>query len=198
MFGWNLFRAWYVGQGAFVEKHPEIRAFVRSYFNEAYPAVAVATLCSATERLLRGALKAEGVKGPILRQTLPKLLRFCVSADQKFFNLPGMCCDVRSINRLNAIRIGVEHGDHSLDQEELSHSGWNPSDVDAEYLQVIDRRLVVPHQQFCGIFNKVDPETGRFTKAWESREFGQCPMPGSHDEKGAIIRKTAPTGSSSS
>jgi hypothetical protein len=189
MFGWNLYRNWYCGQGAFVVEHPEVQMFVRSYFREVYPTVAVATLCSATERLLRTALKSEQVSGPTLRKTLPHLLKFCVSADQKYFNILGACCDARSINRINAIRKGAEHGDHTADQNELSRSGRRPDD--AEYLKIIDHRLVVPHQQLCGIFNRVDPETGLFTRDWKPREYEQCEMPGSHDKDGLLPPEAA-------
>src|SRR5579872_4280707 len=89
---WLLFRAWYLGQGAFVKKNPDVRIYVDSYFHEAHPAVAFATLCSALERLLRAALKAEKVTGPILEAPLVPLLQFCVGKGQKFFTLLGMCC----------------------------------------------------------------------------------------------------------
>jgi hypothetical protein len=62
---WLLFRAWFLGQGAFVQENPDVRIYVDSYFHEAYPAVGLATLSSAVERLLRAALKKEGVTGSI-------------------------------------------------------------------------------------------------------------------------------------
>jgi hypothetical protein len=183
-----VFKNWYRGEGAFVAKHPDVQIFIRSYFREVYPTVAVATLCSAVERLLRAAIKAEGLTtDPVLRNTLPHLLRFCISADHKFFNLLGCCCDIRSINRVNAIRKGAEHGDYSADQRELGQSGWHPDEKekDAEYLKIIAHRLLTPHHQLCRIFDQVDPETGLFRKDWQPREFAQCPS-GLHDKDGVI------------
>jgi hypothetical protein len=182
---WLLFRAWYLNHGAFVRKNPDVRIYLDSYFHEAHPAVALATLCSAVERLLRAALKAEQVTGPILEATLQPLLEYCVSKNQKFFNLLGMCCDPRSIWRINAIRIGSEHGEYSRDQKELLRSGWNPNDKDAEYLQIRDQRLLGAHSQLCRIFDRVDPETGLFSREWEPRGYSQCPVPQLHDTAGA-------------
>jgi hypothetical protein len=183
--GWNIYRSWYLGQGAFVQENAEIRRFVVAYVNETDPAVAMGNLFSATERLLRAAMKVEGVQREVLAKTLPQLLRSCVSADQRFFNILGMCCDVRSIFRLNAIRVGIEHGDHERDLRELRQSGWNPPDPDKAYLEIIANRLLGPHQQVCGIFNRVDPETGLFSKQWEPRGFAQCPLP-QHDKDGRL------------
>jgi hypothetical protein len=188
MLDWNLFKNWYRADGAFVAEHPEVQIFVRSYFHEPYATVAVATLCSAVERLLRAALKREGLgKDPIVRKTLPKLLKFCISADRRFFNIHGCCCDVRSINRVNALRIGAEHGDHFHDQKELARSGWRPDEEerDAEYLKIMEHRLLSPHHQLCRIFDQVDPETGLFRRNWEPREFDQCKS-GLHDEHGVV------------
>src|SRR5580692_11105150 len=156
---WLLFRAWYLHQGDFVRNNPDVRIYVDSYFHEAHPAVAMATLCSAVERLLRAALKAEGVTGAVLEATLPSLLEYCVSKNQKFFTLIGMCCDPRSIWTINTMRIGSEHGEYSRDQKELLRSGWNPTDKDAEYLQIRDQRLLTTHSQLCRIFDRVPPDT---------------------------------------
>jgi hypothetical protein len=183
----NVFRNWYRGQGAFVRKHPEIQVFVRSYFREIYPTVAFATLCSAIDRLLRSALVAEGFKAETSGQTLPQLLQFCVSARHRFLNLWGMCCDIRSIYCINSIRIGAEHGDHQRDFAELSQFGWRPADPDEAYEEIITHRLLSPHLQLCDIFNRVDPETGRFFGEWEPRGFAQCvAAAGSHDANGRL------------
>jgi hypothetical protein len=107
-----VYRNWYLGQGAFVQKHPDVQGFVRAYVETEDASAAIGSLFSATERLLRYALQVAGVTGPILNQTLPNKLEYCVSPNQMFFNIIGMCCDVRSIYLINSIRIGAEHGDH--------------------------------------------------------------------------------------
>src|SRR4051812_28160608 len=98
--GMSVYRNWYLGYGAFVRKHSEIRAYVRSYVETQDSSPAIANLFSATEMLLRAALRTEGVKGPILKDTFPNLLGYCVSSKHRFLNLPSMCCDVRAIYRL--------------------------------------------------------------------------------------------------
>lgn len=189
--GKNIYRNWYRGEGAFILKHPEIQEFVKSYFHEQYAMVAFATLCSATERLLRSALMTEGVARESLKnKTLPKLLRDCVSSEHRFFNLVGMCCDIRSIYRINAIRIGAEHGDHRRDQAELSKANWTPPNPDEAYHDVSTHRLISSHGQICNIFDQVDPETGQFLKKWEARGFEQCPHPELHDKHGSPSETT--------
>ena len=184
----NVYRNWYLGNGAFVRKHPELRGYVRSYVETQDSGAAIANLFSATERLLKASMKAHGVKGPILQDTLPNLLTYCVSPKQKFLNLPSMCCDVRAIYRLNVARIGAEHGDYRHDITELRRSNWKPSDAedpDADYLKIRDHRLLAPHQQVCAIFDRVDAETGRFESRWEPRGFAQCKTKG-HDASGRV------------
>jgi len=39
------------------------------------------------------------------------------------------------------------------------------------------------HSQLCGIFEQVNPETGRFLKKWEPRGFDDCESKG-HDKDG--------------
>jgi hypothetical protein len=109
-------------------------------------AVAMGNPFSATERLIRAALKAEGVQGEVLNQTLHLLLQYCVSENQKFLNLSGMCYDVRALYALGTKRTAVEHGTYKRDQFELSKGGWNPPDPDKAYLEIIDHRLVGAHQ----------------------------------------------------
>ena len=191
--GWNVYRHWYLGVGAFVRKNPDLRGYVRSYVETQDASAAIANLFSATEMLLRRGMKTEGVRGPILNDTLPNLLGYCTSANQRFLNLPGMCCDPRSIFRLNVIRKGVEHGDYRYDQVELSRSGWNPADPDdpdPHYLKIIDNRLLTPHLQLCGIFNQVDSETGHFIKMWEPRGFADCRTK-FHDQNGRLTDEPA-------
>jgi hypothetical protein len=183
MAGWKIYRNWFLGEGAFVRASPDVRRFVVAYLQEKDPVVAMGNLFSATERLLRAVLKAEGVQGEILVATLPRLLGFCTSADKRYFNLYGMCCDIRSIFSINSMRIGIEHGDYRRDKRELGQSGWNPPDPDSAYLEIIVHRMLACHQQVCAIFNQVDPETGLFLKNWEPREFAQCHTP-LHDDKG--------------
>lgn len=188
--GWNIYRNWYLGHGAFVQKNPDVRKWVTAYFNETDSAVAMGNLFSATERLLRAALKAEGVQGDVLKDTLPNLLRFCTSPDQRFFNLITMCCDTRAIFWLNSHRIGIEHGDYSRDQRELDKSGWKPADPDQAYQEIITDRLLGAHGQLCQIFGRVDPDTGLFTKAWEPRQFANCRTRG-HDAGGRLPDEAA-------
>jgi hypothetical protein len=193
--GWNVYRNWYCNAGAFVRKRPDVRGFVTSYVETQDASASIGSLFSATERLLRGALKAEGVKGAILNDTLPNLLAYCVSPKQKFLNLPGMCCDVRSIYHINSTRIGAEHGDYRRDQSELLRSGWNPTDADdpdPDYLMIIDHRLLAPHLALCGIFNRVDPDTGRFERTWEHRGIAQCETK-QHTENGALLPEVPPS-----
>ena len=71
--GRKIYKNWYLGQGAFVQKSPDVQKWVAAYINETDPAVAIGNLHSATERLLRAALKAEGVQGEVLTLTLPNL-----------------------------------------------------------------------------------------------------------------------------
>lgn len=182
----SIYRNWYFGAGSFVKSNPDLRRFVTAYINETDPTVAMATLFSATERLLRASLKAEAVQGKILTATLPNLLKFCAAPEQRFFNLIGTCCDVRAIFRLNAIRIGVEHGDHQRDVRELRQAKWNPRHPDSEYLKIIVNRLLLPHQMICALFDEVDPETGLFAKTWQPRGYAQCDFPRLHDENGRI------------
>lgn len=184
----NVYRNWYLGRGAFVQKHPDTQGFVRSYVESQDGAAAIGSLFSASERLLRSALRSEGVKGPILNDTLPNLLGYCVSANHKFLNLKSACCDPRAIYWLNVTRKAVEHGDYRHDQMVMIRSGWKPTDTedpDPDYLKIIDHRLLGPHQQLCDIFDRVDPETGLFTKDWEPRGCAQCNLdPKLHDERG--------------
>jgi hypothetical protein len=184
----NIYRNWYEGRGAFVEEHPEVRMFVRSYFHEIYAPVAMGTLCSATERLLRAALLAEGVQpGELERKTLPKLLGMCVGDDRRFFNLPGMCCDTRAIFYMNTIRIGAEHGDHARDRAELARSGWRPErpEADSEYLALYDNRLLAVSAWISQVFDEVDPATGRFSKRWEHKTSPMCGR--IHNAEGKLI-----------
>ena len=185
---WNVYRNWYLGVGGFVRRNPDVQAYVRSYVETQDGSAAIANLFSATEMLLRRTMKTEGATGAILNDTLPNLLSYCTSRNQRFMNLPGMCCDPRSIFLLNTMRKGVEHGDYRHDQIELSRSGWNPtdpSDPDADYLKIIDDRLLSPHLQLCGIFNQVDPNTGHFARVWEPRGFSECTL-GMHDANGRL------------
>lgn len=184
--GSKIYQNWYEGRGAFVARHPDVQEFVRSYFHEQYPAVAMATLCSAAERLLRYAIEAEG-RTPA--GTLPSLLEYCVSSKQKYFNILGFCCDPRSIHHINSLRKGVEHGDHSEDRAALDRTGWHPTNPSEEYLKIIVNRLLSPHGMVCGLFNQVDPETGFFLKDWKPRGFAQCEhAKGAHDDKGRPIK----------
>ena len=187
--GWIVYRNWYLGEGRFVEKSPDIRRWVVAYVNETDATVAMGNLFSATERLLKAACKVEGVNEEDFEQlTLPHLLKLCVSADHRFFNLVGMCCDTRSIFRINAMRVGTEHGNHKRDKRELAMGNWSPADPDGEYLKIATLRLTVTHQAVCGIFNQVNPDTGRFAKAWQSRETADCEMfkKGLHDKDGRL------------
>jgi hypothetical protein len=198
--GWNVYRNWYLGRGAFVARRSDVRGFVKSYVETEDASAAIGSLFSATERLLRGALRAEGEKGAILNDTLPNLLGFCVSPKHKYLNLPGMCCDVRSVYHLNSSRIGAEHGDYRRDQIELSRSGWKPSDPedpDPDYLKIVDHRLLSPHLALCGIFNRIDPETGRFERVWEPHGFAQCETK-LHTDKGELLPEQTPSASSTS
>lgn len=182
--GWNVYRNWYLGQGAFVQNNPDVRRWVRAYMNETDPAVAMGNLFSATERLLRSALKVEGVDDELWNEmTLPSLLKFCVGAERGFFNLVSMCCDIRAVYRLNAIRVGMEHGNYARDQRELAQGGWKPQNPDEAYQEIIAQRLLSAHSQVCGIFNQVEPDTGRFLKNWKLRGFAQCETKG-HDANG--------------
>jgi hypothetical protein len=190
MLDWSIYRNWYRGVGAFVVANPDARRFVDAYFREKDPVVAMGNLFSATERLLRAALKAEGVQGKILTATLPRLLTFCTSADCRYFNLPGMCCDMRSIFSINSIRIGIEHGDHRHDQRELGQAGWNPPDRDTAYQAIMLQRMLARHSQVCRIFDQVDPETGLFLRNWEPREFVHCQQP-MHDQNGRLPEEEA-------
>lgn len=174
MADWSVFRNWFLSEGGFVQANPDVRRFVTAHFQEADAVVAMGNLFSATDRLLKAALKAEGVLGEILTETLPPVLKFCTSGDRRYFNLIGMCCDPRSIYVINTCRIGVEHGDYSRDQRELRQGGWNPKNPDKEYLEFIEDRLLGAHSKVCRIFDQVDPETGLFLKNWEPRGFGQC------------------------
>jgi hypothetical protein len=184
---WNIYRHWYVGEGAFVQDNPDTRAFVTAFFHETHATVAMGNLCSATERLLRASLKAEGIQGKVLTATLPNVLRFCVSADQRFFNLLGMCCDIRSIFRINSMRKAAEHGAYHHDQRELFQSNWNPQDPDKDYLKIIEARLLGASSMVARIFDQVDPNTGLFLRRWEAREFAQCPLPSpKHDRDGRL------------
>jgi hypothetical protein len=173
---WNIFRNWYLGRGSFIQRNPDTQSFVNAYFNEPHATVAMGTLCSATERLLRAALKAEGIPGKMLTATLPHVLKFCVSADQRFFNLPGMCCDIRSIFRVNSMRKAAEHGTYHQDQRELYKGNWKPQDADEDYLKIIEHRLLGASSMVARIFDEVDPNTGLFLRRWEAREFARCPM----------------------
>jgi hypothetical protein len=112
-------------------------------------------------------------------------LKFCVSADQRFFNLLGMCCDIRSIFWINSMRKAAEHGAYHNDQRELFRAGWNPEDPDKEYLKIIANRLLGASSTVCRIFDQVDPNTGLFLRKWEAREFAQCRVP-SHDKDGKL------------
>lgn len=193
--GFNVYRNWYLGHGSFVRRYLNVRDYVSSYIETRGAGPAIANLFSATEMLLKAALRAEGVKGAILNDTLLPLLEFCTSRKQRFLNLPGMCCDPRSIHVLNTIRIGAEHGDYRHDQKVLMKSGWKPSDSeepDPDYLKILDHRLLAPHQMLCGIFNRVDPETGCFAKRWEARSFSDCQTK-QHNDKGVWDGEQAPS-----
>jgi hypothetical protein len=188
--GWNIYRNWYLGEGAFVQKSPDVRKWVMSYVNETDPAVAMGNLYSATERLLRASLKTEGVQDEdVLTDTLPNLLKFCTSAKQKFLNLTTMCCDPRAIFWLNSHRIGVEHGDYRRDLRELAKTGWTAQEPEKEYLKIITDRLIGPHWQLCQLFGRIAPETGLFTKEWQPREFKDCEHK-RHDPNGRLPDET--------
>lgn len=139
-------------------------------------------ICFQRPKALEGRLQGfEGVSDEDFEElTLPHLLKLCVSPAHLFFNLVGMCC--------NSMRVGMEHGNHKRDKRELAMGNWNPADPDAEYLKIATLRLTATHQALCAIFNQVDPDTGCFEKAWESRGTVDCEMfkKGLHDEDGRL------------
>lgn len=46
---WNVYRNWYLGEGRFVTKSPDIRRWVVAYVNETDAMVAMGNLFSATQ-----------------------------------------------------------------------------------------------------------------------------------------------------